>query len=240
MRRNFPEIRQYSTTTTYSLTDQSVVARGRILWYEPRAMPDARKRILDAAVELFAAHGYDGTSIREIAERADVTQPLVHHHYNSKAELLHAVVKSVTDWATERRHNLLEEIKGQPLQDRIRALVAQTFELGCSRPDYVRVLGMATYSEEIWEQADLNDLVWMAMAINIGPTVQEYMEAYPDRGVGPIVITAVGAFGAMLARALLDFGRMPPPDGMTEAEAVRRWRDRLTDNYMRVLFPGDA
>lgn len=47
----------------------------------------ARARIRDAAMELFAARGYSGTSIRDVARAADVSAGLVQHHFGSKAGL---------------------------------------------------------------------------------------------------------------------------------------------------------
>jgi AcrR family transcriptional regulator len=48
-----------------------------------------RERILSAAFEAFAAHGYGNTGIREIAERAEVASSLILRYFGSKANLLH-------------------------------------------------------------------------------------------------------------------------------------------------------
>ncbi len=48
---------------------------------------DARERIVAAAVDEFAEHGYDGATIRAIADRAGVDSALVHHYFGSKADL---------------------------------------------------------------------------------------------------------------------------------------------------------
>jgi AcrR family transcriptional regulator len=48
-----------------------------------------RARILDAAFNAFAAHGYSQTGIREIAERADVASSLILRYFGSKANLFH-------------------------------------------------------------------------------------------------------------------------------------------------------
>jgi AcrR family transcriptional regulator len=50
----------------------------------------ARRRLLDAAVQAFAEHGYGGTSTRDIAERAGRSPAAVYIHYESKEALLHA------------------------------------------------------------------------------------------------------------------------------------------------------
>ncbi|MGH1505608.1 MAG: helix-turn-helix domain-containing protein, partial [Acidimicrobiales bacterium] len=45
---------------------------------------ETRARILAAAVEVFAERSFDGASTREIASRAEVTQPLLNYHFQSK------------------------------------------------------------------------------------------------------------------------------------------------------------
>lgn len=50
----------------------------------------AEARIRDAAIRLFADHGYNGTAIRAIAAQAGVSPALVVHHYGSKEGLRRA------------------------------------------------------------------------------------------------------------------------------------------------------
>ena len=56
----------------------------------PRAVAGrvrSREEILDAAVEAFAARGYEATSVRELTRRLGVSHNLVHHYFRSKADL---------------------------------------------------------------------------------------------------------------------------------------------------------
>jgi AcrR family transcriptional regulator len=46
---------------------------------------------LDAAVELFAQHGYDGTSVAQVIARAGVAKGGFYHHFASKEALLYEV-----------------------------------------------------------------------------------------------------------------------------------------------------
>jgi AcrR family transcriptional regulator len=55
------------------------------------AAPDARERVLDAAVELFAQQGYDGTSVSQVITRAGVAKGGFYHHFASKEALLYEV-----------------------------------------------------------------------------------------------------------------------------------------------------
>lgn len=61
--------------------------RGRRLSAEAR-----RETILTAALEVFAEHGPEGGRLRQIAEKAGITEPYLFRHFPSKAELYEAAV----------------------------------------------------------------------------------------------------------------------------------------------------
>ncbi len=50
-----------------------------------------RERILDVALDLFTDQGFDGTSMREIAERLSISKPAIYYHFASKEEILMAL-----------------------------------------------------------------------------------------------------------------------------------------------------
>jgi len=62
---------------------------------------DTRQRALDVALELFAEQGYEKTSLREIAERLDVTKAALYYHFASKEALLNGIVDSLVEPADE-------------------------------------------------------------------------------------------------------------------------------------------
>lgn len=55
--------------------------------------PDYRARIGAVAEALFAERGFDGTSIREIAEQTGATKALIYHYYDSKAALYQTLLE---------------------------------------------------------------------------------------------------------------------------------------------------
>jgi AcrR family transcriptional regulator len=59
-----------------------------------RAPDQTRKRLLGAASELFAAQGYHGTTVREIAQRAGVNLAAGNYHFGSKRALYLAVLRA--------------------------------------------------------------------------------------------------------------------------------------------------
>jgi AcrR family transcriptional regulator len=52
-----------------------------------------RERILEAASELFTEQGYDATSLREIADRLGFTKAALYYHFQSKDEILRALLE---------------------------------------------------------------------------------------------------------------------------------------------------
>jgi TetR/AcrR family fatty acid metabolism transcriptional regulator len=53
-----------------------------------RSGADKRKLIVDAAIKVFAAKGYHGTRISDIAKSAEIAYGLVYHYFKNKEEIL--------------------------------------------------------------------------------------------------------------------------------------------------------
>ncbi len=81
---------------------------------------DTRERILDAAERLFMAHGYEGTSMRQITGEAAVNLAAVNYHFGSKESLMQEVFRRRLDWLNEERLRVLDEMEraaaGKPLK----------------------------------------------------------------------------------------------------------------------------
>ncbi|MEP7082743.1 MAG: helix-turn-helix domain-containing protein [Chloroflexota bacterium] len=55
---------------------------------------NTRRALLNAAVTLVAEKGWDAVTTRQIAQRAGVNQGLIHYHFRSKDQLLHAAFEA--------------------------------------------------------------------------------------------------------------------------------------------------
>ncbi|MEV6397296.1 helix-turn-helix domain-containing protein [Streptomyces sp. NPDC051907] len=60
------------------------------------ARGNTRQRIQDVALELFAEQGYEKTSLREIAERLDVTKAALYYHFKTKEDILVSIFEDLT------------------------------------------------------------------------------------------------------------------------------------------------
>ncbi|WP_018351395.1 TetR/AcrR family transcriptional regulator [Longispora albida] len=56
---------------------------------------DTRERIMAEALDLFAERGYEKTSLREIAERLDVSKAAVYYHFKTKDDIFTGILDSL-------------------------------------------------------------------------------------------------------------------------------------------------
>lgn len=75
-----------------------------------QARPDAADRILDAAEDLFSKRGFDGVTIREVTELANVDSALVHYYFTSKQGLFDAVLARRAELVFAERMRAFDEL----------------------------------------------------------------------------------------------------------------------------------
>ena len=59
---------------------------------DPHQRRDRREEILQASLHLFATKGFHGTSMRDIARSADITEGLIYHYFENKRDLFRAII----------------------------------------------------------------------------------------------------------------------------------------------------
>ena len=92
----------------------------------------AQQHLLDAAQQLFAERGYRGTTTKDIAQRAGVSENLIFRYFNSKSELmlaavvdpLFAILLHVSD-----RWQLNDAFRAQPHQQIVHSFVGELVDL---------------------------------------------------------------------------------------------------------------
>lgn len=107
---------------------------------------ETRSRITEAAIRLFANHGYDGTSVREIAEAAGVTKPVLYYHFGSKERLYVAMIEEC--YARCRTHITRVTRRGRPFRDQLRELVAAHFAYFAREENTARMLYTVAFAPQ--------------------------------------------------------------------------------------------
>ena len=119
---------------------------------ENKADSDRRAEILRAAVEVFAAKGYHGCRIADVAKQAGVAYGLVYHYFQNKEELLESVfAESFGRWSKKA----IEQIEGEgPVVVKLERIVRFAFESYRQDPRTMQVLIFEIVRSPAFRQAD--------------------------------------------------------------------------------------
>jgi TetR/AcrR family transcriptional regulator, fatty acid metabolism regulator protein len=102
------------------------------------AADDKRRRILDAAVRVFAAQGYEASRVGDVAKEAGVAYGLVYHYYASKDAVLEAVFREA--WGRLLTAVALAEQTGGDAAGQLELVVKIVLRAWRDDPDLVRLL----------------------------------------------------------------------------------------------------
>lgn len=103
-------------------------------------VPDARNRILQTAVRIFAEKSFEGARIDEIAREAGVPKSLIYYHFKSKDEILEVLTKNFIDEYTA----IISKCASETHQAKAEGLPARMentyYEFGLRNADLLRVI----------------------------------------------------------------------------------------------------
>jgi AcrR family transcriptional regulator len=115
---------------------------------DARSRSDTRARIQQVAVELFTEHGYEGTSLREIAERLGVTKAALYYHFRSKEDIIESLVEDL--------HQQMDELIGWAS--------SQPRTVETRREILVRYMAVVAEREQVFRMLHQNQAVLTAPA----------------------------------------------------------------------------
>ena len=164
---------------------------------------ETRRRILEAAEELFMQHGFEGASMRLLTAKAGVNLAAVNYHFGSKDALIEAVFQRRLDPMNAARLAELDRLEkdagGEPLSPEaiIRAFVSESLAMiedgRNGGRNFVRLLGR-TYTEP---SKPIRSLIGRMYA----PTMERFKAAFaralPEVPAGELIWRMHFMFGTL-------------------------------------------
>ena len=196
---------------------------------------NTKDRILGAAEELFAQHGFSGTSLRQVTSRADVNIAAVNYHFGSKDNLVNEVFRRRMDEMSAQRlarlRTAMAEHPGE-LEAVLEAFVDPALALAQDRHGgaaFIRVIARA-YAEK-------NDGLRKFLSDQYGHVLREFAKAIAACIPGlskEELYWRLDFLSGALTYAMADFGLIKRPSGVSEAAH----RERAARELVRFAAAG--
>jgi len=195
------------------VTTKPAISHARVA-KRTRRGPHTRKQILDASLRLFSERGFARTTVRDIARQAGITDAAIYYHFESKRDLLDALVDE--RGFLNNLENLARLQPDAPLQETLHWTARGAIHIMDENRDFLRLIIMEGLGgdEAALEQYDRLIGLWERALTAV-------LTRYRDKGELPgnspetvarhIIYTILMAFQESL------LGRHLPPIGSDEA-----------------------
>src|SRR5919198_2253879 len=182
---------------------------------------ERRRRIVDAAREVFARSGYEGASVDELAAAAGISNPILYRHFSGKRELYLAVLEDhLSDLI--RRLWVGLSASSDP-RDRLRGALQAYFEFVDERPDGYRMLVEAGTRMDPGTRERLGT-AWDTLADGVARTVGDILRgAGLDPAGAPVYAWALVGMAQGVAEWWIRTRRLPK-EALADYLLALTWR----------------
>ena len=187
---------------------------------------DLKARLLLSALSHFAAKGYDGVQVKEVAEEAGVSKPTLYYHFGSKEGLFRQLCLVALASMAVRIQAMVDPFLTAPVQG------AQAVDAAC--------LSLAkSYLDLLLESQEFTGFILRSIAVPSPDSTFRDLMPLVERGLSPLGLFMHHVFGVSLEEArkevllftslvgsLIEEKLRDPQYQITEAEiqwATRRW-----------------
>jgi AcrR family transcriptional regulator len=207
-------------------------AHGRL-----RNGPRTRQQILDLSLRLFSQRGFASTTVRDIARNAGITDAAIYYHFNSKRELMEALVEERGFISSIQQ---LESVSADyPLRQTLIIMARIAINLMVENDGFLRLILLESLvGDEVASQQyrRLVDLWQQSLA----SALRRYVEKGQLKGDSPeavarhIISLILAAF---VEEALLGRHRTPGDDSQGRHEALATFVTTSIDHILPSLRP---
>ncbi len=173
---------------------------------------DVRTEILRTATRLFAAHGFDGTSLQDIADAVGIRKPSLLYHFPSKAALRLSVLDQVLDrWNDVLPRLLMAAAAGERRFD---GVIREVVGFFTDDPDRARLLlrELLDRPEDMRGRLETFVRPWVAVVADLIHRGQQHGEIYQDVDAEAYVLQVINMVVSGVANASCLAGAVLPAD----------------------------
>ncbi len=180
---------------------------------------------MDLAITLFAARGFRGVSMRDLAQAVGITPPALYNHFPNKEALYRAAVESAFSASAKR---LLGTLEGpEPPLQRLQAFVVEMAAELQRQPDFRRLLQRELLDADHQHLEFLGGFVFDQV---LQPLMELLRRLRPDDDVFLTALMLIGMIKQHADMAVLE----PYIDLGSDA---RRSPQQIADQVMRLVGP---
>lgn len=215
------------------MTDQIAADTDRPARKQQQRSVITQQKLLDAAIEAFSENGFQGTSTRDIAERAGVHHPLITYHFKNKDQLWRAAADQIFKEFGKLLAKALGESTETDAKSRFTAMIRAFVLHAHQQPAVHKII----VQESGRKNPRMDWLVERHLRPFFEATVPQ-IEALQRRGVAPAGNPAMLYHMIRLsAGGMLAMGHMLRGTSDIDVDSTQT-RDELVEMIVRVFLPG--
>ncbi|WP_300347149.1 TetR/AcrR family transcriptional regulator [Clostridium sp.] len=186
-------------------------------------MSKTKKAIFEAAINVFATSGYNGSTVDEIASKANLAKGTLYYNFNSKEDIFNFVVENgVKIWNDKLKE--IEQSKKEPI-DKIKNLCGMQFKLLYDNKSFFKLV-----ISQLWGKETRQDELRNKISEYIGGIERILNEAMVKKQIRECdtSLLAHSLFGSLLSASLYELSVDKELD-------VDRIIEELTKNTLRGI-----
>lgn len=133
--------------------------------------PSTRDKILETSIELFAEKGFNGTTTKEIAERAEVNESLIFRHFSTKRDLYGAIIEKKIDDEPGIEMPILKNKDSKDVKLFFTAIAERMFDKFGKDSSFIRLLHFSAL-----EGHELSDMFFDTYVEYVNMLICDYIE----------------------------------------------------------------
>lgn len=177
---------------------------------------DLKARLLLSALSHFAAKGYDGVQVKEVAEEAGVSKPTLYYHFGSKEGLFRQLCLVALAAMAVRIQAMVEPILATPIRG------AEAVERACTQM-------VRAYLDLLLESQEFTGFILRSIAVPSPDSSFRDLMPLVERGLSPLGLFMNHAFGTGLEQARKEVLLFTSLVGSLIEEKLRDPQYQITD-----------